>query len=798
MASITDQNWVVWNQGKNPLVNFNFMLRVELAVDLPCKSVRAFSRELEYDYIQEGGLNDYVHMRRKPITRPFTLEIERYVGVDYLDPLPLGTDLTLPVLLFVSRNHDQFIPGVVARTYVFTGCTVMKKTYGDLVADQSGLLVETTTLGYREMLCVDIPWSEVGDNISKDVKTVPTAARTLDKSAAELKALGNELYLQAKAAKEQAETELSAQDAQALIDELTSTLADLRAAVDKGGSLVQAADRAEAGRNGAGGHPKTELADQAQAAAQQAEKDFRAKEQLAQEANAALYRAEDALRQAKEAVDGPEGRVKDLTAQLEQDAADRKALEDKLPENIRTAAAAQTAVAAAQQARNEAEEALAAAQQAKQDAIAQAQQKEDYAPAREKAAQTAKALTAAQQERDQAAQAADTARREYEAALRTWQEHQNDQLERAAARTGSYEDQLRIAQDGLKSIQRQMDRSRQTLAALPPPETAAPEDEATREQETARLAQLEQEQNAAQAKVDAAQAEVDQAKAEEKAVQDAAQAGPQDGRVLDCKEALDAAEEQQTRAEKALAAAQAEDETAQSALQAGLDKESEAVAQGELGQAVTAAQAAFTAAQAALDAAQSQHQTCRELEALQARIDQHTQELEEAKQEVQSIRSGDLAQAEQATAAAKTARDQARNDLDQAAAARDAAQQAAQTARDAAAQAEQVYNQAQAELRKANRQVNPLQNSLTNLKLRKDPALQAQKDCTAQHDLCRQANDALQAMPDDDLPQVNTGYESVKKLSKQTCFHQRQVRELCQYMENARRLLDEVQLPAAE
>ena len=304
MASITDQNWVVWNQGKNPLVNFNFMLRVELAVDLPCKSVRAFSRELEYDYIQEGGLNDYVHMRRKPITRPFTLEIERYVGVDYLDPLPLGTDLTLPVLLFVSRNHDQFIPGVVARTYVFTGCTVMKKTYGDLVADQSGLLVETTTLGYREMLCVDIPWSEVGDNISKDVKTVPTAARTLDKSAAELKALGNELYLQAQAAKEQAETALSAQDAQALIDELTGTLADLRAAVDKGGSLVQAADRAEAGRNGAGGHPKTELADQAQAAAQQAEKDFRAKEQLAQEADAALYRAEDALRQAKEA--GPD------------------------------------------------------------------------------------------------------------------------------------------------------------------------------------------------------------------------------------------------------------------------------------------------------------------------------------------------------------------------------------------------------------------------------------------------------------------------------------------------------------
>ena len=147
MGTITEDNFLVWNQGKNPLVNFNFMLRVELLYDLPCKSVKAFTREMEYEFIQEGGVNDYVHMRRKPITRPFTLEVERYVGVDYLDPMPLGADLALPVLLFVGRAPNQFIPFVVARTYVFTGCTVMKKVYGELVGDRSGLLVETTTLG---------------------------------------------------------------------------------------------------------------------------------------------------------------------------------------------------------------------------------------------------------------------------------------------------------------------------------------------------------------------------------------------------------------------------------------------------------------------------------------------------------------------------------------------------------------------------------------------------------------------------------------------------------------------------
>ena len=110
MATISTENTLVMNQGKSPLVGYNFMLRVEGIYDLPCKSIRAFSRELEFDYVQEGGLNDYVHMLRKPITRPFTLEVERYVGVDYVDPLPEGADLILPIILMVSRESVRLHP----------------------------------------------------------------------------------------------------------------------------------------------------------------------------------------------------------------------------------------------------------------------------------------------------------------------------------------------------------------------------------------------------------------------------------------------------------------------------------------------------------------------------------------------------------------------------------------------------------------------------------------------------------------------------------------------------------------
>lgn len=148
-------NILVQNYGRNPAVNFNFMLRVEGLYDLPCRAVRVFQRENEYELIQEGGLNDYVHMRRKPISKPFTFQVERYVGTDVLDPLANGTDLILPIFLYISRYgiyNGEFLP---VRTYTFTGCTVMAKEYGELNAEKSGLLVETTTIAYREMACLE-------------------------------------------------------------------------------------------------------------------------------------------------------------------------------------------------------------------------------------------------------------------------------------------------------------------------------------------------------------------------------------------------------------------------------------------------------------------------------------------------------------------------------------------------------------------------------------------------------------------------------------------------------------------
>ena len=136
--------------GNTPAVSYRYVLRVEGVFDVACRKVRGFQKNNEYEYIQEGGLNDFVHMRRKPISQPFTFQVERYVDLDIIDPLPLGTDLTLPIMLFVG-GHKGSIQLAPKRTYIFTGCTVIGKEYGELNAEQSGLTVDTITIAYREM-----------------------------------------------------------------------------------------------------------------------------------------------------------------------------------------------------------------------------------------------------------------------------------------------------------------------------------------------------------------------------------------------------------------------------------------------------------------------------------------------------------------------------------------------------------------------------------------------------------------------------------------------------------------------
>lgn len=131
-------------------MNFSLSIRTEKTEEeIPCKSVRAFSRETEYETIREGGLNDRVHVRRKPMTKPGTFQIDRYVGEKYRDLFPLGAALVGNIILKTSTR-----PGVFDQpeaTFEFRGCVVTGKSYSDADAEKSSLIMETTTIAYEEL-----------------------------------------------------------------------------------------------------------------------------------------------------------------------------------------------------------------------------------------------------------------------------------------------------------------------------------------------------------------------------------------------------------------------------------------------------------------------------------------------------------------------------------------------------------------------------------------------------------------------------------------------------------------------
>lgn len=146
---------IITDQGFNPLVSNHFLIRVDAIYDLPCRKITNIQMQEEYEAIQEGGVNDYVHLRKKPASKPYTFQIERYVGANYFDPLPLGKKPSLPIVLYISRYANDFKKP--KRTITFSGCTVTGKSYGELNAESSGLMVETTTIAFQQIKVEDEP-----------------------------------------------------------------------------------------------------------------------------------------------------------------------------------------------------------------------------------------------------------------------------------------------------------------------------------------------------------------------------------------------------------------------------------------------------------------------------------------------------------------------------------------------------------------------------------------------------------------------------------------------------------------
>lgn len=128
--------------------NTDFLLRLgKTGAEIGCKSIKGIEEELEYEYIQEGGLNDSVHIRRKPVSKPVTLTIERYItDGEGQDAMPCGAAFPDPVAVIVKRDGRKGPQDAPFLEYHFYGCVVARKSCSGLHAEEAGLLTETVTL----------------------------------------------------------------------------------------------------------------------------------------------------------------------------------------------------------------------------------------------------------------------------------------------------------------------------------------------------------------------------------------------------------------------------------------------------------------------------------------------------------------------------------------------------------------------------------------------------------------------------------------------------------------------------
>ncbi|MBO6214638.1 MAG: hypothetical protein J6N76_03770, partial [Lachnospiraceae bacterium] len=150
---------------------FRFTMVVEGGEEIALKSVRPFSKENEFEYIEEGGLNDYVHIKRKHASKPHQIQVERYLTQNFYDPIPNGgADFVLPVIIFVGGNNSENFFWNAERTYVFFGATVMNKEIGGFDAEKGGLLTETVTIAYHQLYYIDTPGDHTVDTWPFDGK----------------------------------------------------------------------------------------------------------------------------------------------------------------------------------------------------------------------------------------------------------------------------------------------------------------------------------------------------------------------------------------------------------------------------------------------------------------------------------------------------------------------------------------------------------------------------------------------------------------------------------------------------
>lgn len=144
------------------MANNQFLVEIE-NYWISFSKVSNIQRAVEYDTIQEGGVNGFVHTLVKPSAQAQTIQFEKGISVmgdDSLKKLKLTPGLRLlhPIGVYIYADDPTFNNKAgreLERSYRISGCMVSKWELGGLDAMSSEVLVDKFEVVYSEVEQID-------------------------------------------------------------------------------------------------------------------------------------------------------------------------------------------------------------------------------------------------------------------------------------------------------------------------------------------------------------------------------------------------------------------------------------------------------------------------------------------------------------------------------------------------------------------------------------------------------------------------------------------------------------------
>ncbi|MBC8546570.1 phage tail protein [Clostridiaceae bacterium NSJ-31] len=139
---------------RNPLPGYKFKVYIQ-GVEMGFSKITNMETLVETEPLAEGGVNDYVHSLRKPVTTERTLTLERgMIGVSDMKALTqilmarfsVGQRLPIDMVITISGRS-----GKLERIYFVHGAVVKKWQCSPLDAMSGSFLVESFELAYETL-----------------------------------------------------------------------------------------------------------------------------------------------------------------------------------------------------------------------------------------------------------------------------------------------------------------------------------------------------------------------------------------------------------------------------------------------------------------------------------------------------------------------------------------------------------------------------------------------------------------------------------------------------------------------